>query len=83
MSDSQILFGITRSMGYVLVNEGKIRTVSLRRPLGSCVRWTASAGGFSPQKCAFARRVVDRHTGDELAVDVNDFGRREAVEESG
>jgi hypothetical protein len=32
MSDLQILFGITRSVGYVLVNEGTIRTVSLRRP---------------------------------------------------
>jgi hypothetical protein len=32
MSDLRFLFGITRSMGYVLMNEGKIRTVSLRRP---------------------------------------------------
>jgi hypothetical protein len=32
MSDLRILFGLSRAMGYVLVNEGKIRSVSLRRP---------------------------------------------------
>ena len=32
MGDLRKLFGITRSMGYLLMNEGKIRTVSLRRP---------------------------------------------------
>ena len=32
MRDLRKLFGITRSMGYLLMNEGKIRTVSLRRP---------------------------------------------------
>jgi hypothetical protein len=32
MSDLRKLFGITRSMGYLLMNEGKIQTVSLRRP---------------------------------------------------
>jgi hypothetical protein len=32
MGDLRKLFGITRSMGYLLMNEGLIRTVSLRRP---------------------------------------------------
>lgn len=32
MGDLRKLFGITRSMGYLLMNEGRIRTVSLRRP---------------------------------------------------
>ena len=32
MGDLRKLFGITRSMGYLLMNEGKIRAVSLRRP---------------------------------------------------
>jgi hypothetical protein len=32
MGDLRKLFGITRSMGYLLMNEGKIQTVSLRRP---------------------------------------------------
>lgn len=31
MSDLRVLFGITRSMAYLLINEGKIRSVSLRR----------------------------------------------------
>jgi hypothetical protein len=30
MSDLRILFGITRSMAYLLINEGKIKSVSLR-----------------------------------------------------
>jgi|ERR1017187_3940966 hypothetical protein len=31
MSDLQALFGIKRGLAYLLVNEGKIKTVSLRR----------------------------------------------------
>jgi hypothetical protein len=32
MADLRILTGMTRGMGYLLMNDGKIRTVSLRRP---------------------------------------------------
>jgi hypothetical protein len=32
MSDLRVLFGITRSMAYLLIDEGKIKSVSLRRP---------------------------------------------------
>ena len=31
MSDLRPMFGITRSMAYLLINEGKIKSVSLRR----------------------------------------------------
>ena len=32
MGDLRKLFGITRSMGYLLINEGKIKSITLRRP---------------------------------------------------